>query len=167
MASIYSCFCFNISAHFVILRKIVHDAPTKDFIICHQKVLKIAKKLIKLYKPIIFTEFTIMTLVLCFTGLQIIMLNDFGKIIAAILHAVAAFADVAIYSYGAQKIMDSALVVCDEVYKTDKNYILIMMITQKELKFDAGLFHASLHTLTKIMSRTMSFITLLQSFIKN
>lgn len=167
MASIFSCFCLNISAHFEILRGIINDAETKDFLVYHQKILDISKKLIKLYKPIIFTEFVIMAIVLCFTGLQILMMNDFGKIVGALLHAGAAFADVAIYSYGAQKVLDSSLAVCDEVYKADKNYILIILITQKELKFDAGLFHASLHTLTVILSRTMSFITLLKSFIKN
>lgn len=165
MASIFSCYCLNIAAHFEIMKKIINDAETKDFLIYHQTVLDISKKLICLYKPIIFTEFVIMTIVLCFTGFQILMLDDFAKILGAMLHAGAAFVDVSIYSYGAQKVLDSALAVGDEFYKSDKNYILVLLITQKELKFDAGLFHASLHTLTVILSRTMSFITLLKSFI--
>jgi hypothetical protein len=167
MASMFSCFCLNISAHFEILQNIVEIYKTNDFVIYHQTVLEVSKKLIYLFKPIIFTEFVIMTIVLCFTGLQITMMKDSGKIIGALLHSGAALADVAIYSYGAQKILDSALVVCDKFYKADRDFILVMLITQKELKFDTGLFHASLHTLTVIISRSMSFITLLKSFIKN
>ena len=123
MASIFSSFCLNISAHFDIMQKIINDTQTKDFIIYHQTVLGISKKLIRLFKPIIFTEFVIMAIVLCFTGLQILMMDDTGKILSALLHAGAAFADVAIYSYGAQKVLDSALVVCDEFYRTDISQI--------------------------------------------
>lgn len=76
----------------------------------------------------------------------------------------ASLGDVAVFAFGAQNVLDSALDVCTEVYKV-KNYLLIMMKTQKELKFNVGLFHASLHTLPIILSRTMSIITLIKSFV--
>ena len=155
----------NISAHFIILRDIILETELKEFVKYHQKIIGVTKKVSKLYKPIIFTEFVLVTTILCVSGLQIIMSNDFSKFFVALFLNLAAVVDVVIFAFGAQKVLDSALAVCNEVYKADKNYLLIMMITQKELKFDVGLFHASLNTLSIILSRTMSFITLLKSFV--
>lgn len=155
----------NISAHFIILREIILQTDLNDFVKYHQKVIRVTMNLSRLFKPIIFTEFVLVTTILCVSGLQIIMFNDFSKFFVALFLNLASLCDVTIFAFGAQKVLDSALAVCREVYKADKNYILIMMITQKELKFDVGLFHASLNTLSIILSRTMSIITLMKSFV--
>ncbi|XP_070500082.1 odorant receptor 82a-like [Chironomus tepperi] len=161
----FFCLCMNISAHFIVLREIILNTELNDFVKYHQKIIGVTKKVSNLYKPIIFTEFVLVTTILCVSGLQIIKSNDFSKIFVAMFLNLASLVDAAIFAFGAQKVMDSAMAVCTEVYKADKNYLLIIMITQKELKFDVGLFHASLHLLSTILSRTMSFITLLKSFV--
>ena len=117
-----------------------------------------------LFKPTIFVEFFLVAITLCGTSLQIILYDDFGKIMTAFLHVVAALTDVAIYSYCGQKVLDSGLAVSDGLYELDKKYLLVIMMSQKQLKFDTGLFDASLDTLSILLSRTLSFITLLKSF---
>ena len=163
---IFSCYSLNIASHFEILREIVAEAEVEKFVVYHLQMINLTKKLSKLYKPIIFTEFIFTGFILCVTGLQIIKADNFEKILAALLHAVAGLIDVTIYSYGGQKVLDSALSVSTEAYKMDKRYLLIIMMSQKKLKFDTGLFDASLNTLSIMLSRTMSFITLLKSFVK-
>jgi len=100
------------------------------------------------------------------TGLQIIVGNEFYTLARAIIHSMVALLDVALYSYGSQRILDSSLSICDEAYLIDKNYILIIMIAQKKLRFNTGFFEASFDTFCFMLSRIMSFITLLKSFIK-
>lgn len=131
----------------------------------HRQILNLNRRLNKLFKSIIFTEFIIAGFVLCVTGFQVIIAKNFYQVLTALMHGVAGLIDVTIYSYGGQKVLDSALTVSKKAYKIDKRLLLIIMMSQKEQKFDTGLFDASLRTLSIMLSRTMSFITLLKSFV--
>ena len=70
-----------------------------------------------------------------------------------------------IHSYGSQKIMDSTLSVGDDIYQIDKNYLFILMRTQRLLKIKAGFIHAYLPTFQMILSWTVSLVTLIESFV--
>lgn len=164
--SVFCCCSLSIAAHFEIIGELVDEVEPEDFVVCHRQIINLTQKVNKLYKPIIFTEFVLTGFILCVTGLQIIIAASFNQILAALLHAVAGLIDVTIYSYGGQKVLDSALAVSNRAYKIDKRFLLIIMMSQKEQKFDTGLFAASLDTLSILLSRTMSFITLLKSFVK-
>ena len=94
----------NISAHFIILRDIILETELKEFVKYHQKIIGVTKKVSKLYKPIIFTEFVLVTTILCVSGLQIIMSNDFSKFFVALFLNLAAVVDVVIFAFGAQKV---------------------------------------------------------------
>lgn len=136
------------------------------FVSYHRKVIALTKKLRNIFRPIIFTQFVIAALILCLTGVQVIVNDDFAKILTALFHAVAVLIDVGIFSYGGQRVMDSAYSVYEDIYRLDRNYIPIMLMSQKKLKFDSGLFEASLDTYSILLSRTMSFTTLLKSMVK-
>lgn len=152
-------------AHLNILRDIVHETQVKDFVIYHREIISLTQKLNKLFRPIIFVEYVVVVTILCVTGVQVLLYDDYGKILGALFHASAALLDITVYSYGGQRIIDASLTVCDQVYKIDKDYVIIISMSQKALKFDTGFFETSLDTLSIILSRTMSFITLVKSFI--
>lgn len=103
--------------------------------------------------------------VLCVLCVQVIKTDDYGKITAAFLHAFASFFTIGLQAYAAQKVMDTSLEIHEETYKMDKNFLLIIAMSQKQLKFNGGFFDASFHTLSLVLSRTMSLLTLLKSFI--
>jgi hypothetical protein len=166
MGSTFSCYCLHIAAHFEILRGAINQMKVEEFVHYHLKIISITKRLNSIYVPIIFTEYFVIGTLTIVTGLQVIVVDDFGLILRSIFHACTGLVDVAIYSYGSQKILDSSLSVCDEAYVIDKNYVFILMIAQKKLRFTTGFFEASLDTYSIMLSRTMSFITLLKSFIK-
>lgn len=93
------------------------------------------------------------------------MLDDFLQILVSLMHASGTIADVFIYAYGSQKILDSALEVFDYLEEIDKRYLVPIIISQKELVFDARIFSSSLGTLSVMLSRASSLITLLKSFV--
>lgn len=92
-------------------------------------------------------------------------MDDFLKILIALVHSVAAVSDVFIYAYGAQRVQDSAQEIFDNFRLIKKDYLLPVMISQKEIHFSAGFFNSSLHTLSVMLSRASSFITLMKSFV--
>lgn len=137
----------------------------KDFVNYHQKVIDMTLKLNKLFSFVIFIEFMLLSILLCVTAFQVVMSDDLLRIMTAFFHGMAAFMDLLIYSYGGQKVMDCSAEVCDDCEKIDDNYVFISMRAQKELRIKSMMFHATLPTFTLILSRTMSLITLLQSFL--
>lgn len=164
MATSFSCLCFNISAHFEILRNIVNDIKIKEFVKYHLKVINITHRLSRLNKQIILVEFTAVSLIICFTGIQILVLDDYEQIMAALFHCFVSITDAGIYAYCGQKVLDSSGAVSNEIYTLKKDYLPIIMMSQKKMKFDSGLFDASFETFSTMLSRTLSFMTVLKSF---
>lgn len=164
-SGLFCSYTLNLSSHFQILQEIANDTEFEDFIIYHRKVIELTKKLSKIYRPIIFVEYSSIAISLCFTGFQILMLNDFVQIILATTNSLASLFDVFIYAYGAQKILDSASGVFDCFEKNDKRYLMSIMVSQKKLIFDTGIFSSSLMTLSAMLSRASSIITLLKSMV--
>lgn len=158
-------FCLNIAAHYKVLKDIIETTDIREFVEYHQQVIAIVQKLNKLFRPIVFTQFILTATNLCFTSVMVVKENDLEKIITAFFHAIAVVLETGIFAYGGQKLLDSSTVVCNQLYAVDKNYIPIIRIGQKGVKFDAGFFDASMETLSVTFSRLMSFITLLKSFV--
>ena len=136
----------------------------KKFIDYHKNIINLATRLNKLFQVIIFVEYIVLSALLCVNAFQVVMSDDFATIFTATFHGMASFIDLFIYSYGGQQIMDSALHICDDCYKTSKELAFIVLRTHKEIRIKSLMYHASMPTFTVIMSRTMSLITLLQSF---
>lgn len=129
-------------------------------------MLELAEKLNSLFKEIVFTEYLVMTVLLCVDGFQVIEFDEWSKKFNAFLHTATALIDLSIYSYGGQKIMDCSMSLCDESEKVDRNYMLVILRSQCGVKIQNGFFNAaSLPTFCLILNRVMSLITLLQSFI--
>ncbi|KAL7027207.1 hypothetical protein ACKWTF_005359 [Chironomus riparius] len=136
-----------------------------EFVIYHLKLMDITNRLNLIYKPMIFTTYTIGTVVYVVLGLVIITADSFLKNLTPIMHAFAALIYVVVFSYGSQKIMDSSESFCDEAYNIDKDYIIVLMMAQKKLRFTTPFFEASLETFSFMLSRSWSFIAVLNSFV--
>ena len=64
----------------------------------------------------IFAQLFIETMLFVAAGLFIIAADNLVEILAPILHVSGAVIDVAIHSFGSQKIMDNSMSICDEAY---------------------------------------------------
>jgi triphosphoribosyl-dephospho-CoA synthetase len=155
----------NICAHFEILKIEIHELEVKEFVEYHQKVLNLSKHMNKLFSPIIFGEYLILSVLFCVVALEVGISESLVDTIPILFHGMASFMDLMIYSYGGQKIMDCASAVCEECYKIDDNYLIIMSRTKRDVKMEAFMYHASLPMSSLIISRTMSLITLMKSFL--
>lgn len=164
-SGIYCSYTLNLAAHFQILQQIANETEFEEFVIYHRKLIQTTRKLSKIYRPILFVEYTSIAISICFTGIQILLLDDFLQILTSIIHSLTALTDIFIYAYGAQRVLDSALEVFDYFEKNDKRYLVPIMISQRELTFDARVFNVSMYTFSALLSRSSSFITLLKSFV--
>lgn len=140
------------------------ELELKEFVNYHRDIINLASKLNKLYKFVIFFEYLVLSAFLCVCAFRVVVSKDLAKVFTAAFHGLAGLIDMLIYSYGGQKIMDSALDVGNDCSKIRKDYAFVILRTQHELKIEAFMYHASLPTFSVIMSRTMSLITMLQSF---
>ncbi|CAG9801717.1 unnamed protein product [Chironomus riparius] len=157
--------CINICAHFEILRNIINEINVKEFVDYHQKTLELATKLNKIFGIVIFGEYLILSVIFCVIGFQVVISEDLIHSVPMMFHGTAALINLLIYSYGGEIIMDHANKVCEDCYKINKDYLIVMMRTKHEYKVESMMYHASLPTFSLIMGRTMSMITLLESFI--
>ena len=98
-------------------------------------------------------------------GLSVITADNLLENLSPVLHTPGALIYVAVFAFGSQKIMDSSEAICDEAYNIDKDYLMVIMIAQKKLRFTTGFFDVSFDTYSIMLSRSWSFITLLNSFI--
>ncbi|CAG9801718.1 unnamed protein product [Chironomus riparius] len=157
--------CMNICAHFEILKIVIHDLEVKEFVEYHQKVLNLAKHINRLFNPIIFGEYLVLSVLFCVLALEAGLSENFFDFIPILFHGIASLLDLMIYSYGGQKIMDCASEICKDCYNVDSNYLIIMLRTKRELKIESMMYHAALPMCSLIMGRTMSLITLMKSFL--
>jgi len=127
--------------------------------------MEITKKLNSIYNPMLFATFFIGTAIFVVLGLSVITADNFFVNTTAITHVFATLIYVAVFSYGSQKIMDSSAKVCDEAYNIDKDYIMVIMMAQKKLRFTTYFFEISFETFNIMLSRSWSFISVLNSFV--
>ena len=97
--------------------------------------------------------------------IQIIITPEISQEITAGTHLIGGTVALFISSCRSQKIMDSTLSVGDDIYQIDKNYLFILMRTQRLLKIKAGFIHAYLPTFQMLLSWTVSLVTLIESFV--
>lgn len=154
--------CFNISAHFDILKN-SFDGDKAKFVKYHQEVLDIAKDLDRLAKPAVLAQFLISSMLLCVIGFQIVTLEDFYRKIIVVIFGFAVIIQLFTYALGGQLVMDKAALVADNFYQLDRDLLIIMARTQKPLKIKAGFYETNLPTFSTILSSAASLITLFQS----
>ena len=113
----------------------------------------------------IFITYFIGSVLFVVLGLSVITAHDLLENSTPIIHGPAALIYVAVFAYGSQKIMDSSEAICEEAYYIDKDYLMVIMLAQKKLRFTTGFFDVSFDTYSIMISRSWSFITLLHSFV--
>ena len=161
----FTTFTLNIAAHLEILRGSINDLKIDEFVKYHLKIISITKRVNSVYSPMIFTQFFIETTLFVELGLSIMAADNLLESLKLVMHISGALADVACYSFGSQKIMDSSEEICDEAYKIDKDYLMVIMTAQKKLRITTFFFDASFVTFSFMLSRTWSFISLFNSFV--
>ena len=165
MALIFSNFCMNISAHFEILRGSINDMKLDEFVTYHLKLMDITQRLNSIYEPMIFTQYLIATVLFVVLGLNVLIADNLIEILQPISHIPGALIYFAVYSFGSQRIMDSSLALCDEAYMIDKDYLMVIMMAHKKLRFTTGFFEASFDTYGIMLSRSWSFFSIFNSFL--
>lgn len=159
--------CLYLQAHFKILRNTINNTELREFVDNHRQVMNLTLEVRSFYKKLIFMKFILTAVILCVACFQVTSINDFVMKARAFFHVIVASLELLIYSYGGQKVMDSSMSVCDDVYEIDKNYLFIMMRSQMAIKMKSGFFHACLPIYMILIRRTISFITLLKSLNGN
>ncbi|XP_070502418.1 odorant receptor 82a-like [Chironomus tepperi] len=163
-SSIFSNFCLNINAHFEILRNSINNMKIDEFVKYHVEILEITYKLNSFYRPLILAQYSIGIVLFAVLGLSVVAADNWLQNLIPIFHTYGALIYVAVFSYVSQKIMDSSEALCDEAYNIDKDYLMVIMIAQKKLRFTTGFFEVSFDTYSIMLSRSWSFIALLNSF---
>lgn len=160
--------CLNICAHFDILRNSLKDfdGDTKKFVSDHQTVLDLAENLNHLFKPIVFAQFAISSMLLCVLGFQIVMVENFFKKIIFIGFGFSVIIQLFSYSFGGQLIKDKSSAVADHLYAIKKDIVIIIARSQKPIEIAAGIYEANLPTFRLILSSAGSWITLLKSLVE-
>lgn len=155
--------CFNICGHFDILRESA-DGDKKKFIERHQKLLGLIEDLNRLFRPVIFTQFFISSVALCFLGFQLVMVNTFINWATAVFHGLAIIIQLFIYDYGGQLILDKTSAVADHFYQSDKDFVIIIRRAQNASIVKVGFYRATLPEFCDILNTAGSLITMLISF---
>ncbi|KAG5680498.1 hypothetical protein PVAND_010005 [Polypedilum vanderplanki] len=158
--------CFNIGAHFDILRESINRINLKVFVKRHLYILDLTNELNELYKPIIWVEFLIIGMTLCVIGFVIIAVQEITQKITAIFLAVAVLVDIFIYCYGGQIIMEKSSDICKNCYKIDKDFLIIVGRSQKPVQIKTLLFHASFSTLGDVLRTSWGYISVMKTWIK-
>lgn len=161
--------CLSICAHFDIARISLgnFDGDKKKFVQNHQTILDLAEGLNQLFKPIVFVEFAMISMLLCVCGFQVVMTESFfGKMISLGFGSFSVF-QLFSYSFGGQLISERSSAVADHLYTIDRDSLIIIARSRKPVLIEAGFYQADLPTFRIFLSSAASLITLLHSiFVK-
>jgi sensor histidine kinase YesM len=148
------------------LREQVHEVEKIDFIERHQQTLALSHELNEIFRPIIFIEFLAVSFVLGGIGVTFAMSRNFIEHLMLLIYGSVMMVQLFIYCYGGQYLKERALSVCDEVYKLDRDYKLIIMRIQKGVKIEAPFFRATMEQFASVMNTTWALISIIRSSMK-
>lgn len=131
----------------------------------HITILKLADKLNNLVKPIVFTQFLISSMQLCVIGFHLVVSRSIGGKIVLGPFGISVIMYLFIYATGGQLIKDKSANVADNLYKVDKDLVIIIARAQRPSVIRAGIYVASLPTFASILSSAGSLMTVLKSFV--
>jgi hypothetical protein len=156
-------FCLNIGAHFEVLRENALKIDKKELIKAHQETLDMANELNDLFRPIIFVEFLIVSIVLCGIGFTLVMTTNSLDKLLVFGFGITMLFQLFFYCYSGQYVMDKAALVCIVMYELDQHFQLIIMRAQRRLRIEAPFYHASLEQFTAVLNMTWALISVLKS----
>ncbi|XP_067625172.1 odorant receptor 45a-like [Eurosta solidaginis] len=183
--TIYSWYIHNIVGNFKILQSKLASAEfitdlseRRDMIYScvhyHQRLIATADQLELIYRPIIFVEFSLNTLQICFLAYQI----GSGVVAAVDLSFLFLFItsvgiQLMIYCYGGQHLQNESGQISISIYKTinspawpiplRKVLLLAMMRAQKSCKLTGIFFDVDLRSFLWVWRTAGSYVTLLRS----
>jgi len=155
-----------ISAHFKILREIIQDSEVKEFVTYHQQVLSITEKFRQIFKLEIFVVYSLLVLILCVTVFEVVMIDEIGQKFTAFASVLIAVIGLFIYSYCGQLVADSSTAVCDEFYKIDKNWLIVIMRTKKAVSLKVGFIDPCMMTFIRYLDHTFSLMAVVSHLTK-
>ena len=155
-----------ITAHLKILREIIHEVELKEFVKNHQEVLKLLTKFKRIFKPVIFVHYVLISMFLVVIASQIVIIIEVELRMIAISSVMISIATLLIFSYGGQMIMQSSASVCQEFYKIDRDCLIVIMRIQKPLSLKVGFFEPNLSSCRSYLEYTFSLVALLKHLTK-
>lgn len=155
-----------ITAHLKVLRQIIHEVELREFIKYHKEVLILLTKFKKIFKPVIFVHYLFISMFLVVIASHIVIIVEIELRIVAIQSVTIAIITLLIFSYGGQMIMQSSTSICQELYKIDREYLIVIMRTQKPLSLKVGFFEPSLSSCRTYLELTFSLVVLLKHLTK-
>lgn len=143
-----------IGKHLELLSK-SFDGDKKKFVQRHQSIFDVVEDLRQFIKPILFIQFLTCSLKLCVNIFKVLqsgyLFQQFG--ITAII-----FVQLLEYCYAGQFILDRSLKVGEQFNTTDKDFVIIIARTQKQLVVKAGFYSANLAFVTFVLNSTFSML---------
>lgn len=155
-----------ITAHLNVLREVIHEVELRKFIKYHKEVLNLLTKFKKIYKPVIFVHYLLISIFLVVVASQIVIIVEIKLRMVVIQSVTIAIVTLLIFSYGGQMIMQSSTSICQELYKIDRDYLVVIMRTQKPLSLKVGIFEPSLSSWGTYLEFTFSLVVVLKHLTK-
>jgi hypothetical protein len=130
------------------------------------QLLKLSEELNQTYKQIIFLQFMNISTLLCVLGFQVVIVDSVtGRIVPAIF-GLTMLIQLLVYAFGGQLVLDKSKTVAENLYKIDRDMILMIARPLKPVVMKSGFFKADLPTFVSIINAAGSLITMLKSFFK-
>jgi gustatory receptor len=160
----FSC-CLNISTQFDILRE-SFDGDKKKFVEKHLELLNLVKDLNEVINEVVFAQFLLSSLQLCVLGFQVVIVQSIAGLIVPAVYGLTIIIQLFVYSFGGQLIVNSSDAVSQNLYKIDRDLVLMIARPHKSTMINSVFFTADLPSFLSIMRFTGSLITMLKSFVK-
>jgi hypothetical protein len=155
----------NISALFKILR-FSFDGDKKNFVESHLKLFDLVTKLDKIYKLVIFADFLFGSMLLCFLGFQLVVIEGFIELVVPTLFIITIIIQLLIYASGGQMIVDGSEEIARDFYDVDRDFLILIARHLRPPMIKSLFFKADLPMFLTVMQSAGSLITMLKSFLK-
>lgn len=164
--SFFGC-CLFISAHFKILREIINDIELSEFVRHHQEIFDLASNFKEVFKPVIFVHYLLNIVLLCVTALESVIIEDLGKKIIAVSSTFLGVVGLFVFCYGGQIVFNTSESICDDLNIFTKDYIIVLIRSQKPVKLKVAFFDPTLLTCRFYLDHTLSLIAVLKHVVKS
>lgn len=140
----------------------VHETDLKTFVALHQEVLDLTQKFMKLFRPMMLFHYMLIFFFICMTAFEVVIFEETGQKIVAFSCSIVAFTSLLLYSYSGQVVMESSVAISSELYEINKDFLFVIMRTQKPVKLNFRIFDPNLFTCKNFIDYLFSLIACLK-----
>jgi odorant receptor len=130
------------------------------------KLFDLVTKLDEIYKLVVFTDFLFGSMLLCFLGFQLVVIEGFIERIVPTLFSIAIIIQLLIYASGGQVIVDRSDEIARDFYDVDRDLLMLIARPLRSPMIRSLYFKADLPMFLTVMQSAGSLIAMLKSFLK-